>query len=270
MFKNIIYWRMQLKSIFLENSKHIQLSNHTRTGMQYAAISSFPTSSQKLLSSKKTNPCYASAFNKTLEDNMFFNSRLFSTHDSNKSNIDKNHTGQVDEEEPIIAMYDEKGNKLSNWARMKMMAKAYGYVIIPVHWIIAPVWFGSFYVAVTHGIDIVPLLNNFGVSEVYLSKLQNSGASNILQAYAMYKVATPARYTLTLAATEMTIRTLRKRGFMKPLPPKEKTYRESMQETYAGMKEKMEDVKDKMDDVKDKMNEVRDKLKDGEEKGKPN
>ena len=51
----------------------------------------------------------------------------------------------VDEDEPLVAKYDESGKPLSNWKRMKLMMKAYGYVIIPVHWIIAPVWFGGAY-----------------------------------------------------------------------------------------------------------------------------
>ena len=52
---------------------------------------------------------------------------------------------EEDDDEPIVALYDETGKPLSNWVRMKMMMKAYGYVIIPVHWLIAPVWFGAFY-----------------------------------------------------------------------------------------------------------------------------
>ncbi len=50
-----------------------------------------------------------------------------------------------EDDEPIVAKYDETGKPLSNWKRMKIMMKTYGYVIIPVHWIIAPVWFGAFY-----------------------------------------------------------------------------------------------------------------------------
>ena len=53
-----------------------------------------------------------------------------------------------EEADPLVAKYDETGKPLSNWTRMKMLVKAYGYVIIPVHWVIAPVWFGAFYYTV--------------------------------------------------------------------------------------------------------------------------
>ncbi|XP_033104590.1 uncharacterized protein C18orf19 homolog A-like [Anneissia japonica] len=280
MLKKIIPLRVQFQTVLNTNVKRIHHSTEESSLVQAAKFhfESLPQTIRTLnsfsgSSFRRKNPINGFyPHHLTPGQRQFIHTRAFSTQNDKGSQGNKN--GEV-EEEPIVAMYDESGNKLSNWARMKMMAKAYGYVIIPVHWVIAPVWFGSFYLAVKHGIDIVPVLKSIGVSEVYLSKLQHSGASDILQAYAMYKVATPARYTLTLAATEMTIRALRKRGFMKPLPPKEKTYRESMQETYAGMKEKMEDVKgdvkdkmddvkDKMSDVKDKMSEVRDKLKEGE------
>ncbi|XP_038069112.1 uncharacterized protein C18orf19 homolog B-like [Patiria miniata] len=145
-----------------------------------------------------------------------------------------------DDDEPIVAMYDETGKPLSNWTRMKMMMKAYGYVIIPVHWVIAPVWFGAFYYAVKMGVDIAPFLLKIGVSEHHVGTLKNSGASNALMAYALYKIFTPLRYTVTVGATEMTIRWLRRKGYVKHPPRKEKTYRQSLKET-------VQEVKDKID-----------------------
>ena len=75
-------------------------------------------------------------------------------------------------------------------------------------------------------------------------------------AYALYKIVTPVRYTVTVGATEMTVRYLRRHGYIKPSPPKEMTYRASLQETVQEMKDKAQDVKDiaqdKAQDFKDK------------------
>ena len=90
------------------------------------------------------------------------------------------------------------------------------------------------------GVDISPFLLKVGVSQHHVETLQNSGASNALMAYALYKIATPVRYTVTLGATEMTIRYLRRRGFIRPPPRKEKTYRQSLKET-------VQEVKDRID-----------------------
>lgn len=152
---------------------------------------------------------------------------------------DEKSTAEEEEEEPIIPTKDETGKPLSNWARMKIMMKTYGYVIIPVHWIIAPFWFGSFYYAIKIGVDIEPILSKVGVSDHHIETLKHSKASTAVMAYALYKIFTPLRYTVTLGATEVTIRTLRKRGFIKPTPPKEKTYRQSFKDTVDGMKEKL-------------------------------
>ncbi|XP_033625499.1 protein FAM210A-like [Asterias rubens] len=146
---------------------------------------------------------------------------------------------EEDDDEPIVALYDETGKPLSNWVRMKMMMKAYGYVIIPVHWLIAPVWFGAFYYTIKMGVDIGPFLLKIGVSEHHVETLNNSKASNALLAYALYKIFTPLRYTVTVGSTEMTIRYLRRKGYIKHAPRKEKTYRESLKETVQGVKEKI-------------------------------
>ena len=114
------------------------------------------------------------------------------------------------------------------------------------------------------------MLLKIGVSEHHVQTLQNSGASNALMAYALYKIFTPLRYTVTVGATEMTVRYLRKKGYIKPHPPKEKTYRESLQETVSEMKDKAQDMKDKAQekaqDVKDRAQEkaqdFRDKAQD--------
>ncbi|XP_022082429.1 protein FAM210A-like isoform X2 [Acanthaster planci] len=156
---------------------------------------------------------------------------------------DSEEQDEDDDDEPIVAKYDETGKPLSNWTRMKMMMKAYGYVIIPVHWVIAPFWFGAFYYTIKMGVDIAPFLLKIGISEHHVATLKNSGASNALMAYALYKIFTPLRYTVTVGATEMTVRYLRRKGYMKHPPRKEKTYRQSLKET-------VQEVKDRIDNRK--------------------
>ena len=82
----------------------------------------------------------------------FFTKRTSSSlkEDSKPTSTDNQQAAQdpqvpEEEDDVIIPKTDEKGQPLSNWKRMKIMMKAYGYVIIPVHWVIAPVWFGAFY-----------------------------------------------------------------------------------------------------------------------------
>ena len=92
--------------------------------------------------------------------------------------------------------------------------------------------------------DIAPLLKALSVSEHHIEYLQNSKASTALLAYALYKVFTPLRYTVTLGATEVTIRKLRRMGYIKPKPPKEKSYSDSFKETVTEMKDKVKDIRD--------------------------
>lgn len=48
------------------------------------------------------------------------------------------------------------------------------------------------------GIDIVPILEYCGVGEAVLEPLRKTGAGYIAATFAMYKLATPLRYTVTL------------------------------------------------------------------------
>ena len=105
--------------------------------------------------------------------------------------------------------------KLSLFQRFKQMSKDYWYVLIPVHIVTSVGWFGGFYFAVKRyvcnfhfqtnycilvysGLDVVTLLENLGVSEKIINPLKGSSAGYVALAYVMYKVATPARYTVTL------------------------------------------------------------------------
>lgn len=88
--------------------------------------------------------------------------------------------------------------KLGLFARFKKMYKEYWYVLVPVHCITSVVWFGSFYYASTSGVDVIAILESLGVSETLINPVRDSSLGHIAIAYLLYKIATPARYTVTL------------------------------------------------------------------------
>jgi hypothetical protein len=48
------------------------------------------------------------------------------------------------------------------------------------------------------GVDVIALLESMGISEKVINPLRDSSAGYIALAYALYKIATPIRYTVTL------------------------------------------------------------------------
>jgi Protein of unknown function (DUF1279) len=96
------------------------------------------------------------------------------------------------------------------------------------------------------GLDVVALLESMGVSEKIINPLKGSSAGYIALAYAMYKVATPARYAVTLGGTTISINYLTQWGYIKPVPSADK------------LKLMYEDQKER---YKDKYNSQRDKLR---------
>jgi len=68
--------------------------------------------------------------------------------------------------------------------------------------------------------------------------VKNSGAGDIALAYLLYKVATPARYTVTLTGTNYAIKYLRKVGKM--APQKEKM-RDLVKDSHKAFKPKLTD-----------------------------
>ena len=91
----------------------------------------------------------------------------------------------------------------------------YWYVLIPVHCFTSVFWFGGFYAMCKSGVDVVAVLEWFGTSPEYLDKIGQSPYAYALLAYACYKVATPARYTVTVAGTTVSIKYLSERGWIR-------------------------------------------------------
>jgi len=107
--------------------------------------------------------------------------------------------------------------KLSVFQKMKQMTKDYWHVLVPVHVITSIGWVAIFYTAVRNGVDIVQLLEYMNFSEKYVDLIRNSSAGNWAITYALYKIFTPLRYTVTVGGTTMAIRYLSKLGYVKAL-----------------------------------------------------
>ncbi|XP_029446786.1 protein FAM210A isoform X2 [Rhinatrema bivittatum] len=144
---------------------------------------------------------------------------------------------------------------ISVFQRYKKTFKQYGKVLIPVHLVTSTFWFGSFYYAAMKGINVVPFLEFIGLPECVVNILKNSQSGNALTAYAMYKIATPARYTVTLGGTSLSVKYLRRYGYMST-PPLMKNYiQDTLEETKERLSEKMEETREK---ISEKMEETKD------------
>ncbi|XP_007198584.2 protein FAM210A [Balaenoptera acutorostrata] len=135
---------------------------------------------------------------------------------------------------------------ISLYQRFKKTFRQYGKVLIPVHLITSGVWFGTFYYAAIKGVNVVPFLELIGLPDSVVNILKNSQSGNALTAYALFKIATPARYTVTLGGTSFTVKYLRSRGYMSTPPPVKEYLQDRMEETKELLTEKMEETKDRL------------------------
>ncbi|GFV87146.1 protein FAM210A [Trichonephila clavipes] len=129
------------------------------------------------------------------------------------SNQDKN-------EEENVETLEDPPEKLTLFKRYKKMLKEYWYVLIPVHLVTSAFWFGGFYYCAKSGLDIIPVLEYISLPEVLIEPLRNSSLGHIAVASALYKLATPARYMVTLGGTTFSVKFLTKRGLIRPVPTK--------------------------------------------------
>ncbi|XP_070768250.1 uncharacterized protein C18orf19 homolog A-like [Enoplosus armatus] len=170
---------------------------------------------------------------------------------------------------PDAAEVDPLQDKSSGLVqRFKKTFKQYGKVMIPLHLLTSSVWFGTFYYAAMKGVNVVPFLEMIGLPESLVGLLRDSSSGYALTAYAMYKIATPARYTVTLGGTSLSVQYLRKHGYLSTPPPVKEYFQDKMEETKEKLTEKMEETKErfseKMEETKElfseKMEETKDKL----------
>lgn len=176
---------------------------------------------------------------------------------------------QKREAEPEPVEVDPLQDKsIGLFQRFKRTLKQYGKVMIPVHLLTSSVWFGTFYYAAMKGVNVVPFLEMVGLPESLVGLLRDSSSGYALTAYAMYKIATPARYAVTLGGTSLSVQYLRKHGYLSTPPPVKEYLQDKMEETKEMLSEKMEETKErlseKMEETKErfseKMEETKDKL----------
>ncbi|TRY99020.1 hypothetical protein DNTS_024570 [Danionella cerebrum] len=188
-------------------------------------------------------------------------SRLISSSNTMHSPASKS-TGQDYQEEPD-PLQDKSIGLIQ---RFKKTFRQYGKVMIPVHLLTSTLWFGSFYYAAMKGVNLVPFLEYIGLPDKLVKLLENSQSGYALTAYAMYKIATPARYTVTLGGTSISVKYLRKHGYMSTPPPVKEYLQEKMEETKGRISGKMEETKDRlserMEETKDKLSEKLQETKD--------
>ncbi|KAJ8412642.1 hypothetical protein AAFF_G00115930 [Aldrovandia affinis] len=150
--------------------------------------------------------------------------------------------------------------------RFKKTFKQYGKVMIPVHLLTSTVWFGTFYYSAMRGMNVVPFLEFIGLPETVVGLLRDSESGYALTAYAMYKIATPARYTVTLGGTSFMVKYLRKHGYFSTPPPVKDYLQDKMEETRERLTEKMEETKErfseKMEETKERLSEKMEETKE--------
>lgn len=78
------------------------------------------------------------------------------------------------------------------------------------------------------------------------------------------QLATPARYTVTLGGTSLSVQYLRKHGYFSTPPPVSEYLQDKMEETRERLSEKMEETKErfteKMEETKELMEETKERL----------
>jgi len=78
---------------------------------------------------------------------------------------------------------------------------------------------------------------------------------HIAVAYFLYKIATPARYTVTLGGTTFAIRFLSSRGIIKPMPSKDQLvqiYKDKKGEMHQKVADKKQALQDKKHELQEK------------------
>lgn len=141
--------------------------------------------------------------------------------------------------------------------RFKRTLKQYGKVLVPVHLLTSTMWVGTFYYAAMKGVNIVPFLEVVGFPQRLIDLLQNSQGGSALTAYAMYKITTPARYTVTLGGTSLCVGYLRRHGYMSTPPPVKDYLQGRMEETRGRLTERMEETKERLSE---RLQETKDKV----------
>ena len=65
----------------------------------------------------------------------------------------------------LLSTSQSLAKNASTWSRLKQMVRDYWYVIIPVEIVTSVMWYGSIFLSLKSGVDIVQILSSIGVSE---------------------------------------------------------------------------------------------------------
>ncbi|XP_013201230.1 uncharacterized protein C18orf19 homolog A [Amyelois transitella] len=186
----------------------------------------------------------------------------------------KNDNKEPTEETKKIKKQDEFP-KPNLFQRFKQMYRDYWYVLLPVHMTTSAIWFGGFYYAVRSGVDVLAILEWMGISETLMAPLKDSSAGYFALAFALYKIATPLRYAVTVGGTTVAIKKLTAIGWIKPVPSTERIkemlqeqkdslqdrFKESKEHYKSQMSEKRTQVMDEMRRYKSEMRSLKNKVK---------
>uniref|UniRef100_T1KWA4 DUF1279 domain-containing protein n=1 Tax=Tetranychus urticae TaxID=32264 RepID=T1KWA4_TETUR len=109
----------------------------------------------------------------------------------------------------------------------------------PVVGITSALWLGTFYLIAANGYvkPFVSKLSDFGVPETIAKALESDKMGTLAIAIVIYKLATPARYAVSIAGTVKAIKILLRRGMIKPVPPKDKLKEIVLKKVYEKSKQ---------------------------------
>uniref|UniRef100_A0A2C9L784 DUF1279 domain-containing protein n=1 Tax=Biomphalaria glabrata TaxID=6526 RepID=A0A2C9L784_BIOGL len=138
---------------------------------------------------------------------------------ANIQKIDKKDQTNTKESEVAETVVTEKP---SLYQRFKQTYKQHGKILIAVHLCTSAFWFSSLYLSVRSGLDIVPYLEKWNISEKVISPFRSGGLGSLAVTFLLYKMIAPVRYASTLGGTNLAIKYLRREGKMKEIPQEDR------------------------------------------------
>ncbi|XP_037712047.1 protein FAM210B, mitochondrial [Drosophila subpulchrella] len=105
--------------------------------------------------------------------------------------------------------------KLSKREQLKQAFKEYGATIVAFHVVISVISLGGFYLLVSSGINLMPILEFLGIGSSAVADKVATGSTFVV-AFAVHKIFAPARISITLGTTPFIVRYLRSKGLLKP------------------------------------------------------
>ena len=114
----------------------------------------------------------------------------------------------------IEAFEEEK--PLNPRSRLKTLVRDYGTTVVVVHVSISLISLGTCYSMVKAGLPIDGLINGLGLMDAAKAEYLTTG-STFTVAYVIHKCLMPVRISTTAVVTPIIVKTLRKKGILKPL-----------------------------------------------------